>query len=154
MKSFLPIIIFVLIVVAVIAIGMGMNKDEKTLDSASTAQDQTSDGNSSSSESVKATVSEEDAKINKVALAKYLTEKGAKLYGAYWCPHCKDQKATFGDAFQYIDYYECDPKGEDARADQCIAAKIEGYPTWIINGKEVGGAKSLSELAKLIGFNY
>jgi len=152
MKSFLPIIIFVLIVIAVIAIGAGMNKDKK--DSTSPAQDQTSEGNSASSESAKAIVSEEDTKIDKVALAKYLTEKGAKLYGAYWCPHCKDQKATFSDAFQYIDYYECDPKGENARADQCTAANIEGYPTWIINGKEEGGAKSLSELAKLIGFNY
>jgi len=27
--------------------------------------------------------------------AQCLTDKGVKMYGAYWCPHCQAQKALF-----------------------------------------------------------
>ena len=29
-------------------------------------------------------------------VAKHLKESGAKMYGAFWCSHCEDQKETFG----------------------------------------------------------
>lgn len=41
------------------------------------------------------------------ALAQCLTEKGMKMYGASWCPHCKAQKELFGAAFAKVDYVEC-----------------------------------------------
>jgi hypothetical protein len=28
-------------------------------------------------------------------LAQHLAETGGVMYGAYWCPHCADQKAMF-----------------------------------------------------------
>ena len=86
-------------------------------------------------------------------LAKYLSQQGMVLYGAYWCPHCKDQKALFGDAAQFLDYVECDAKGEGANPDECVAKGVESYPTWIYKDKKYLGSQSLEELAKIVGFN-
>jgi thiol-disulfide isomerase/thioredoxin len=86
-------------------------------------------------------------------LAKFLTEKGMIMYGAYWCPHCQAQKKAFGDAFQYVDYVECDAQGPEANPDECVAQGIEGYPTWIYQGTKYSGEKSLSDLAKIVGFS-
>ena len=36
------------------------------------------------------------------SFAKCLSAKGVKMYGAWWCPHCKDQKESFGYSFQYV----------------------------------------------------
>ena len=79
-------------------------------------------------------------------LARCLTENGAKLYGASWCPHCQNQKALFGEAGQYLPYIECTEKPEE-----CRAASITAYPTWIINGEKYMGEKSLEELKSLSG---
>ena len=46
------------------------------------------------------------------ALAKRLREAGAKMYGAFWCTHCYDQKQTFGmGAMKDFPYVECYPEG-------------------------------------------
>ncbi|MEB3337514.1 MAG: vitamin K epoxide reductase family protein [Leptolyngbyaceae bacterium] len=88
-----------------------------------------------------------------IALAQHLQKSGAKMYSAYWCPHCHDQKQLFGkEAFSQINSIECDPKGANARPDLCQAAKIEGFPTWDINGKFYSGTQSLEELATLSGY--
>ncbi|MGL6345058.1 MAG: vitamin K epoxide reductase family protein, partial [Waterburya sp.] len=88
-----------------------------------------------------------------IALAKHLTEIGAKKYGAFWCPHCYEQKELFGkEAFEEIDYIECDPQGENPQRDTCIAAKIQSFPTWEIDGKLYPGTKTLDELAKLSNY--
>jgi hypothetical protein len=86
-------------------------------------------------------------------LATHLKKIGARMYGAYWCPHCKDQKDAFGTAFRNIDYVECDPGGTNARPALCKKAKITGYPTWEIKGKLYPGTQSLEELAKLSGYS-
>jgi uncharacterized membrane protein/glutaredoxin len=86
-------------------------------------------------------------------LARHLKQVGAKEYGAYWCPHCKDQKLLFGkEAFAMIDYVECDPKGKNARPSLCQEAGITGYPTWEINGQFYPGILSLEKLADLSGY--
>lgn len=83
-------------------------------------------------------------------LAKCLTAKGAVLYGAYWCPHCRNQKELFGDAVKDIKYVECQaPNG--GQTPECEKAGITAYPTWIINGKQYVGEKSLQELAGITG---
>jgi uncharacterized membrane protein/glutaredoxin len=88
-----------------------------------------------------------------IALAKYLTSIGAKMYGAYWCPHCHDQKDLFGkEAFQQVTYVECDPAGVNAQPNICKAKNIEGYPTWEIKGQMYSGTKKLQELADLSGY--
>lgn len=90
---------------------------------------------------------------DEIALAKYITSLGGKMYGAFWCPHCYEQKQLFGDkAFQEIDYVECDPAGENPQTQACLAAKIESYPTWKIKGKVYSGTQLLGKLAKAIAY--
>ena len=86
-------------------------------------------------------------------LADYLTETDAKMYGAYWCPHCAAQKDYFGGAASRIPYIECDPAGFDAQVELCDSVGIEAYPTWIIKGEYYLGAQPLGELATLSGFD-
>ncbi len=90
-------------------------------------------------------------KNSKDDFAKCLAEKGVKMYGAYWCSHCNNQKEMFWDSFRYINYIECDANGENANPSACIVAGIQGYPTWIINGKRYEGEKSFEDLSKLSG---
>ncbi|MEB3278157.1 MAG: vitamin K epoxide reductase family protein [Lyngbya sp.] len=88
-----------------------------------------------------------------LALARHLQQLNAKEYGAYWCPHCQEQKQLFGkEAFAMIDYVECDPKGKNARPQLCQEAGITGYPTWEINGQLYPGTASLEKLADLSGY--
>lgn len=93
-----------------------------------------------------------DENSYEVKLAKYMTEKGAVMYGAYWCPHCANQKATFGEAFKYVKYVECDPSGQNANPALCQAKGVKGYPTWEIDGKTYEGEQSLAQLASLTGY--
>ena len=83
--------------------------------------------------------------------AQCLTEKGAKMYGAFWCPHCADQKKMFGSSFKHVDYVECDPSGKGARPQLCTKAGVKSYPTWVINGKQYVGAQQLEQLASVSG---
>jgi uncharacterized membrane protein len=90
-----------------------------------------------------------------LALVRHLREIGAKEYGAYWCPHCHDQKMLFGkEAAALIDYVECDPRGQNSRAEICQAAgaNIKGFPTWEIKGQFYSGTQSLEKLADLSGY--
>ncbi|MEK6915630.1 MAG: hypothetical protein AABW89_03780 [Nanoarchaeota archaeon] len=65
--------------------------------------------------------------------AKCLTEKGAVMYGAFWCPHCARTKKKFGESFQFINYVECDPRGENEQSLLCLDKKIDSYDTWEFN---------------------
>lgn len=47
-----------------------------------------------------------------VELAKRLKAAGAKMYGAFWCSHCFEQKQSFGkEAVADLPYVECYPDG-------------------------------------------
>jgi hypothetical protein len=87
------------------------------------------------------------------ALAIHLSKSGAKMYGAFWCPHCQQQKAMFGASASRLPYIECSPNGQGApQADVCKAENIESYPTWVINGKHIAEVLSLKDLAADTGF--
>ncbi len=87
------------------------------------------------------------------ALAVHLTEYGAKMYGASWCPHCQDQKALFGSAARRLPYIECSTGGQGSpQTAECRAAKIMTYPTWVINGKRTEEVMTLPQLAAATGF--
>lgn len=90
-----------------------------------------------------------------VALANYLTEVDAKMYGAYWCPHCHDQKQLFGqDAAGKIPYVECAPDGKNSQTALCQSIpEITGFPTWEVNGQFLSGAQSLQALADAAGYS-
>jgi uncharacterized membrane protein len=88
-----------------------------------------------------------------IALAKHLTSVDAKMYGAFWCPHCQDQKTLFGkEAFDKVQYFECDPKGPKAQPKACVDAKVESYPTWHVKDKVTTGTKALTELGKMSAY--
>lgn len=91
--------------------------------------------------------------VAEIALARHLTQIGAKEYIAWWCPHCHEQKQLFGkQAYSEINHIECDPDGKNPRPDLCEAAKVQSYPSWEIKGQLYPGVKSLEELAKLSGY--
>ncbi|MGB3612823.1 MAG: vitamin K epoxide reductase family protein [Elainellaceae cyanobacterium] len=90
---------------------------------------------------------------SEIALAQHLSDIGAKKYSAYWCPHCHDQQRLFGkEAFEYIDYVECDPSGANAQPQVCRDAGVEGFPSWEINGELQSGVIPLDQLADLSGY--
>lgn len=87
---------------------------------------------------------------SEIALAQHLKQVGAKMYGAFTCPHCQNQKQLFGkDAAAQLNYIECHPQGENSQTDLCMKANIQGFPTWEIKGKMYQGEKTLAELADL-----
>jgi hypothetical protein len=84
--------------------------------------------------------------------AKCLSDKGLKMYGAYWCPHCKEQKEMFGDAWQHVVYVECSLPGGKGQTEECKNAGITAYPTWELpDGKRIQGLLSLEQLSALSG---
>ncbi|OAY76036.1 Thiol-disulfide oxidoreductase LTO1, partial [Ananas comosus] len=64
-----------------------------------------------------------------ISLAKHLKTIGAKMYGAFWCSHCNEQKEMFGrEAVKMLDYVECFPDGVGKgrkMALECAAVGIE-----------------------------
>jgi uncharacterized membrane protein/glutaredoxin len=88
-----------------------------------------------------------------LALVEHLNKVGAREFGAYWCPHCHQQKQLFGqEASKKINYVECDPKGVNSQTKLCVQVGIKGYPTWEINGKLHPGVKTLDQLADLTNY--
>lgn len=82
-------------------------------------------------------------------LADCLTEKGAKFYGAFWCPHCQTQKQVFGKSASRLPYIECSTPDSKGQLQVCIDAKISTYPTWVFaDGTVEVGEKSPQELAE------
>ncbi|MFA6515320.1 MAG: thioredoxin domain-containing protein [Candidatus Paceibacterota bacterium] len=80
--------------------------------------------------------------------AQCLKSSGAEFYGAFWCPHCQEQKAEFGSSEQYLPYIECS-NPDNTQTQVCIDKKIEGYPTWIFtDGERLSGKLSLETLAE------
>jgi uncharacterized membrane protein len=88
-----------------------------------------------------------------IALARHLTQIGAQEYGAYWCPHCYDQKQLLGkEAFAIINYIECAPDGKNSQTQLCEKAGIQGFPTWEIKGELYPGLQPLQKLAELSNY--
>ncbi len=85
-------------------------------------------------------------------LAVYMGERGAVMYGSFKCPHCNQQKQMFGEAFRYIQYVECNPKGDNANPSLCLAKGIMHYPTWEIDGRFYEGAMPLERLSEIAGY--
>lgn len=89
----------------------------------------------------------------KIKLAEHLTQEGAVMYNAYWCPHCHDQKELFGKvAAEKLNLVECAKDGFNNKRELCEAKGITGFPSWEINGSIDSGVKSLKELAELTNY--
>jgi len=86
------------------------------------------------------------------AFAKCIADSGTKFYGAFWCPHCHNQKNMFGDAAQYLPYIECSLPDESGQTQVCIDKGIKHYPTWIFaDGSQLTGEVQLSTLSDKTG---
>lgn len=84
--------------------------------------------------------------------AKCLTAKQVKMYGAYWCPHCSDQKAEFGGSFRYVNYVECAIKGSREMSPACKEAGVKLFPSWQFgSGPLVEAVFPLQELSDKTG---
>ena len=89
----------------------------------------------------------------KVKFAKFLTDNNFKMYSAYWCPHCHDQKQLFGKkAVKELSIVECAQDGKDNQYKLCQEKGIDGFPSWEINEKIYSGVKDLNDLAIMTGY--
>ncbi len=86
-------------------------------------------------------------------LAQCLTSKGVKFYGAWWCPHCAEEKRILGDSMKKINYIECAPPGDQqGQTEICKQAKIDSYPTWeFADGSRATGVQQPKDLADKAG---
>jgi hypothetical protein len=85
----------------------------------------------------------------------------AKMYGAYWCSHCYEQKQRLGQqVFEHtgeegsssplVSYIECEVDGFQSQRKMCKEQKIPGYPTWQIDGILYPGEMYLNELKDIV----
>ncbi len=83
------------------------------------------------------------------SLAKCIAQSSTTFYGAFWCPHCRDQKTKFGTGAQYLPYHECSLPDGSGEIQDCIDAGIKNYPTWVFkDGSRLVGAQEPSTLAQ------
>lgn len=83
------------------------------------------------------------------AFAQCIADSGTKFYGAFWCPHCQDQKAEFGDSKSLLPYVECDPNGAGYDAVACKENDVTSYPTWVFgDGTKKTGVLTFDELSE------
>lgn len=60
-----------------------------------------------------------------LALAERMKLMNAKMYGAYWCSHCYNQKQVLGEeAFSLLEYNECDKEGYNSQYGICRAKNV------------------------------
>ena len=84
--------------------------------------------------------------------AKCLAAKQVKMYGAYWCPHCAEQKEMFEASFQFVPYVECGVPGSREEAASCKDAGIKHFPTWqFADGERREGTQPLAALGTKTG---
>lgn len=84
--------------------------------------------------------------------AQCLEEEGATFFGAFWCPHCQEQKALFGKSVRHLPYVECSTPDRRSQLSVCRENNIESYPTWeFADGSREGGVLSLETLSVKTG---
>ncbi|MBI2463656.1 hypothetical protein HYV57_01740 [Candidatus Peregrinibacteria bacterium] len=81
--------------------------------------------------------------------AQCLKDKGAVFYGAFWCPHCQNQKALFGKSAKLLPYVECSTADGKFQLPACQEKKVQGYPTWeFFDGSRQSGELTLDQLSE------
>ncbi len=89
----------------------------------------------------------------KIKFAKFLSDNNVKMFSAYWCPHCHDQKQLFGKkAVKNLTVIECAQDGKNNQYKLCREKQIEGFPSWEINGEIYSGVQDLNDLAIITGY--
>lgn len=86
------------------------------------------------------------------AFASCVAESDATFYGAFWCPHCQNQKAMFGSSARLLPYTECSTPDGNGQLSVCTDAGIQTYPTWeFADGSRQTGVLSLDALSTITG---
>ncbi len=84
------------------------------------------------------------------SFAQCLSNSGVEMYGAYWCPHCAEQKLLFGKSAKYLPYVECSLPNQAGQTQECTNLGIQSYPTWeFAHGKRIEGNLQLQQLSDL-----
>ncbi len=85
-----------------------------------------------------------------IGFAECLKDEGATFYGAFWCPHCQNQKRMFGKkASDALPYVECSTPDGQNQTEVCKEAGVESYPTWTFaDGSRESGELSIQKLAE------
>ena len=84
--------------------------------------------------------------------ASCLKDKGAVFYGAFWCPHCVNQKALFGKSAKLLPYVECSTPDSKGQFPIFVEKEIKNYPTWIFADNSVlTGEVELATLSEKTG---
>jgi len=100
-------------------------------------------------ESVKKSTNNTTTNTPSITTAQCLKDKGALFYGAFWCPHCNDQKELFKNTADDLPYIECSTPDGNAQTQICIKEGITGYPFWTFaDGTSFAGMKSVVQLAE------
>jgi thiol-disulfide isomerase/thioredoxin len=85
-------------------------------------------------------------------LAQCLKDKGAVFYGAFWCPHCQEQKKMFGNSAKLLPYVECSTPDGKNQTQICIDKGVQSYPTWeFADGSKLTGEQQPQILAEKAG---
>lgn len=85
-------------------------------------------------------------------LATCIKDSGATFFGAFWCPHCREQKEMFGRSAKLLPYQECSTPDSQGQLAICKEKGVQSYPTWIFaNGSTTTGTIPLAELAEKTG---
>ncbi len=84
------------------------------------------------------------------SFATCLKDSGAVFYGAFWCPHCHDQKALFGRSVKNLPYVECSTPDGQSQKQECTDKGVKSYPTWEFqDGSRRDGVLSLQDLSDI-----
>jgi thiol-disulfide isomerase/thioredoxin len=86
------------------------------------------------------------------SFAQCINASGATFYGAFWCPHCQNEKKLFGNAAQFLPYVECSTPDASGQLQVCKDASVQSYPTWVFkDGSRLTGEVPLNQLAQKTG---
>ena len=86
------------------------------------------------------------------SFAACLGEKGAVFYGAFWWPHCADQKKRFKGSEKLLPYVECSQPDGEGQTEICAEKAIGSYPTWeFADGTRITNVQTLEFLAAKTG---
>ena len=81
-------------------------------------------------------------------IAQCIKDSGAIFYGAFWCPHCAEQKKILGSRKFNYNYVECSTIDRKGLTQVCKDENITNYPTWKFADEETcTGSYSLAALA-------
>jgi hypothetical protein len=84
--------------------------------------------------------------------AQCIKDSGTTFYGAFWCPHCQNQKKMFGSSAKLLPYVECSTPDGKSQFPTCTQKDVKSYPTWeFSDGSRLTGEVALKTLAERTG---